>query len=94
MAGIQAQYAPSMYVGLWSRLEGFTRDALTRALERRTVIQATLMRHTIHLVSRADFWPLALAVTAGSTAFVYFVFDRGLRVPFPPGQLFVWAGVA
>jgi hypothetical protein len=62
VCGIQAQYAPSMYVGLWSRLEGFTRDALTRALERRSVIQATLMRHTIHLVSRGDFWPLALAV--------------------------------
>ena len=62
IGGIQAQYAPSMYIGLWSRLEGFARDALTRALERRSVIQATLMRHTIHLVSRADYWPLALAV--------------------------------
>jgi Winged helix DNA-binding domain len=62
VGGIQAQYAPSMYIGLWTRLEGFTRDALTRALERRSVIQATLMRHTIHLVSRADYWPLALAV--------------------------------
>jgi uncharacterized protein YcaQ len=62
IGGIQAQYAPSMYIGLWSRLEGFERDALTRALERRSVVQATLMRHTIHLVSRADYWPLALAV--------------------------------
>ena len=62
ICGIQAQYAPSMYVGLWSRLEGFGRDTLTRALERRSVIQATLMRHTIHLVSRADYWPLAYAV--------------------------------
>ena len=61
VAGIQAQYAPSMYVGLWSRLEGFERDALTAALERRSVIQATLMRSTIHLVSRADYWPFALA---------------------------------
>jgi hypothetical protein len=62
IAGIQAQYAPSMYVGLWSRLEGFERDALTCALEDRTVIQATLMRSTIHLVSARDYWPLALAV--------------------------------
>jgi hypothetical protein len=62
IGGVQAQYAPSMYIGLWSRLEGFSRDALTRALERRSVIQATLMRHTIHLVSKADYWPLALAV--------------------------------
>jgi len=62
IGGIQAQYAPSMYIGLWSRLARFERDQLTRALEAREVIQATLMRGTIHLVSRADFWPLALAI--------------------------------
>jgi hypothetical protein len=61
VGGLQAQYAPSMYIGLWSRLAGFERAALTAALERREVIQATLMRVTIHLVSRADFWPFALA---------------------------------
>jgi hypothetical protein len=62
IGGIQAQYAPSMYVGLWSRLEGFERDQLTRALERRSVVQATLMRVTIHLVSARDFWPFALGL--------------------------------
>lgn len=62
MGGLQAQYAPSMYVGLWSRVEGFERDALTRALHERTVIQATLMRFTIHLVSAGDFWPLTVAI--------------------------------
>jgi hypothetical protein len=64
VGGIQAQYAPSMYVGLWSRLETFERDSLTAALGRRSVIQATLMRSTIHLVSKADYWPLALAARA------------------------------
>jgi hypothetical protein len=62
IGGIQAQYAPSVYVGLWSRLEGFARDDLTRALQRRAVVQATLMRVTIHLVAPGDFWPIALAV--------------------------------
>ena len=62
MGGLQAQYAPSMYIGLWSRVEGFERDALTRALERRTVVQGTLMRSTIHLVSARDYWPLAFAI--------------------------------
>jgi Winged helix DNA-binding domain len=62
VGGLQTQYAPSAYVGLWSRLENFERDALTRTLERRTVIQGTLMRVTIHMVSRQDYWPLALGI--------------------------------
>ena len=61
IGGLQAQYAPSMYVGLWSRMAALERDELTRALERRTVIQATLMRVTIHAVARRDHWPFALA---------------------------------
>jgi hypothetical protein len=62
MGALQAQYAPSMYVGLWSRVAGFEREALTRALNEREVVQATLLRSTIHLVSRSDYWPLAVAI--------------------------------
>jgi hypothetical protein len=62
VAGLQAQYAPSMYVGLWTRLRDFPRDDLTRALEKRTVVQATLLRSTIHLVSAEDYWPAAIAI--------------------------------
>ena len=62
VGGIQAQYAPSMYIGLWSRLADFQRDDLTRALERRSVAQGTLMRVTIHLVSARDFAVLAEGV--------------------------------
>jgi winged helix DNA-binding protein len=62
IGGIQAQYAPAMYVGVWSRVENLERAALTAALEQRTAIQATLMRSTIHLVAPGDYWPFALAV--------------------------------
>jgi hypothetical protein len=62
MGGIQAQYAPSAYIALWSRVEGFERDALTRALERKALVQATVLRGTIHVVSRRDFWPWRAAV--------------------------------
>ena len=68
IAGIQAQYAPSMYIGLWSRVAGFERDALTAALEDRSVVQGTLMRVTIHLVSPGDYWPFALATRAARRA--------------------------
>src|SRR4051794_23484973 len=64
MGGLQAQYAPSMYIGLWTRIAGFDRDELTRLLERREVVQATLLRATIHLVSRSDYWPFAVGVRA------------------------------
>ena len=62
IGGIQAQYAPSMYVGLFARMAGFRRDSLTRALERRTVVQGTSLRSTIHLLSPAQWWRYAIAI--------------------------------
>jgi Winged helix DNA-binding domain len=64
IAGIQAQYAPSSYIGLWSRLEGFQLVHLTRALERGKVVQGTLLRSTIHLVSAGDYWAFAVGTRA------------------------------
>jgi hypothetical protein len=51
-----------MYVGLWTRLGDFERETLTRALERRTLVQGTLLRATIHLVTPADWWRFSAAV--------------------------------
>jgi DNA glycosylase AlkZ-like len=81
IGGIQAQYAPAMYIGLWSRVEALERDALTRALERRAVIQATLMRSTIHLVSRKDYWPLAAGIRSSSREWWLRVHSGGLSEP-------------
>ena len=83
MGGLQAQYAPSMYIGLWSRLDGFERDALTRALEAREVIQGTLMRSTIHLVSAADYWPLAVAIREARRA----SWERATRKELSPAEM-------
>ena len=62
VGGLQTQYAPSGYVGLWTRLADFRRAALTEALQDGRVIQATLIRTTIHMVSRAEFWLYAMGV--------------------------------
>jgi hypothetical protein len=62
VGGLQTQYAPSGYIGLWSRLREFERAALTRALEDRSVIQGTLMRCTIHMVAADDFWPMCAGI--------------------------------
>ena len=63
IGGVQSQYAPSTYISLWSRLQGFALDGLTSALERRTVVQGTLMRGTIHVVSRRDYPAMAAGVS-------------------------------
>ena len=62
VAGLQTQYAPSGYIGLWSRLAGFRRDALTEALLAGRIVQAWMMRATIHMVAPGDYWPFTAAV--------------------------------
>jgi hypothetical protein len=62
MGELQAQYAPSIYIGLWARMGKLEREQVDRALERRSVAQGTLMRATIHLVSKRDYWPIALGI--------------------------------
>jgi hypothetical protein len=59
LAGIQAQYAPSSYIRLWTCLRRFAMGDLDRLLGQRKVVQGTLMRSTIHLVSARDYWRFA-----------------------------------
>lgn len=62
VGGLQTQYSPSGYVGLWSRLASFARADLTEALLRKRIVQGWMMRCTIHMVSAADWFPLTAAV--------------------------------
>ncbi|MEO8744830.1 MAG: crosslink repair DNA glycosylase YcaQ family protein [Candidatus Dormiibacterota bacterium] len=55
LAGMQAQYSPSPYIGLWTRLRDFKRSELEAALAAQLVFKATLMRGTLHLVSARQF---------------------------------------
>jgi len=63
LAGLQAQWSPAPYVGLWSRLATFRITDLEQALAKRTVVKATLMRGTLHLVSAKDYPILSVATT-------------------------------
>jgi hypothetical protein len=67
LAGLQAQLPPSPYLALWARLEGFERSSLERALLRRSVVKALLMRATMHLVSARDYPYLDAAVRDART---------------------------
>ncbi|HVQ21909.1 MAG TPA: winged helix DNA-binding domain-containing protein [Candidatus Saccharimonadia bacterium] len=55
MAGLQAQATPSPYVALWSRSDRFAIGDLVAAIEDRSIVKATLMRSTLHLVTAADY---------------------------------------
>jgi hypothetical protein len=55
LCALQAQYAPSPYIALWSRLAGFRKEDLTLALERKAVIKSSLFRITLHITSARDY---------------------------------------
>jgi len=55
LVGMQAQWPPAPYVGIWARTTSFRREALERELARGAVLKATMMRQTLHLVTRRDY---------------------------------------
>src|SRR5207249_3526985 len=61
LCALQAQYSPSPYIALWSRLADYRKEQLTRALEERTVVNSTLFRITLHITSAADYPDFAAA---------------------------------
>lgn len=55
LAGMQAQQARPPFTGLWSRLVGFQREELRSLITDRQVVRGTLMRGTLHLLTRRDY---------------------------------------
>jgi hypothetical protein len=55
LVALQAQYAPSPYVALWGRVDGFRKEQLTKALVGGSAIKAGVFRTTLHVVSRRDY---------------------------------------
>jgi hypothetical protein len=55
LVGLQAQWPSAPYVGIWTRTTGFRREALERDLRRGAIVKATVMRHTLHLVTPSDY---------------------------------------
>jgi winged helix DNA-binding protein len=63
LAGMQAQWPQAPYVGLWTRIPGFQRDTLERAIRSGKVVKATVMRGTLHLVTERDYGMFFAALT-------------------------------
>lgn len=63
LVGMQAQWPPAPYVGIWTRTTDFRRGALERLLRSAEVVKATVMRQTLHLVTRRDYALLRAALS-------------------------------
>ena len=55
LMGMQAQWPPAPYVGIWTRTTDFRRATLEREIARGNVLKANVMRQTLHLVTRRDY---------------------------------------
>src|SRR5215218_404703 len=64
---LQAQVTSPPYVGLWTRLEDFRRQDLTRLMMERRVVRATLMRATLQLMTEDDYLLLRPALQPALT---------------------------
>jgi len=66
LVGMQAQWPAAPYLGIWTRATSFRRERLER-LERElasaAVVKATVMRQTLHLVTRRDYALLRAALS-------------------------------
>ena len=71
VAGLQAQLARPPFVGLWTRVAGFTREALTAPVHARRLVRVTAMRGTLHVMTSADYLalraPLSAMLAAGAS---------------------------
>jgi hypothetical protein len=63
VVGLQAQWPPAPYIGIWTRTTTFRREALERELASAAVVKATVMRQTLHLLTRRDYALLRAALS-------------------------------
>lgn len=55
LLGLQAQEPPAPYFGLFARLQDFDPRVISAGLDDRTLVRGTLLRATLHLVTREDY---------------------------------------
>ncbi len=63
LVGMQAQWPPAPYLGIWTRTTSFRRETLERELRSANVVKATVIRQTLHLVTRRDYALLRAAMS-------------------------------
>ena len=100
LIGMQAQWSPAPYVGIWTRTTDFKREQLERLLRRGDVLRPTVMRGTLHFVSKRDYPLLWHALQDRNFGYGPESLKRGLslieearrRVPMTQNEAFEWIG--
>lgn len=81
LVALQAQVPRPPHVALWSRLSTFQRQDLTKLLVARTLVRATTMRGTLHIMRAKDFVSFRGALQPSLTAGMQSIVGKG---PIPP----------
>jgi hypothetical protein len=68
LVGMQAQWSPAPYIGIWTRTASFRRQSLERELVRGSIVKANLIRMTLHLVTLRDYWLMRAAISESGHA--------------------------
>jgi DNA glycosylase AlkZ-like len=68
LVGMQAQWSPAPYVGIWTRTTSFRRETLERELARGSIVKANLIRMTLHLVTLRDYGLMRAAISQSGHA--------------------------
>ena len=63
LVGMQAQWPSAPYLGIWTRTTSFRRPSLERLLVQGTIVKATVMRQTLHLVTLPDYGLIRAAMS-------------------------------
>jgi hypothetical protein len=63
LVGMQAQWPPAPYVGMWTRTTSFRKEALARELSAGRIVKGTAMRQTLHLVTPRDYGLIRAAMS-------------------------------
>jgi hypothetical protein len=87
LVALQAQYAPSPYVALWARVQGFRKEQLTEAFRDGSIIKAGTMRTTLHVSTRDDYPAVAAAYIETQRARAERLGVGALRAAVPDGPV-------
>lgn len=86
---LQAQVPRPPHIGLWSRVHSFQREQLLAPLRARTLVRATTMRGTLHIMTTKDYLAFRAALQPSLTAGMMSIVGKG---PIPVLETLMTAG--